>query len=270
MSDIEKVTGASPSLAHEPGPAPVAGTARGFTADDHTYLEAQVDEITGVLVGRGYLDIAQTPAEAVREMAADAAEARRAREVLFADEVLEEEYDIAEALREATDLAAEHQQTVELLCHHDIMTGGEPLPEAVQILLSTVAETERARELLLDDGRMQDDENVPGAVQVLIAETGDVRKLLINSGYMSWEVSRGSSWDPTPAEALQEVIKTAEAAEELRKLCGLQQQGIQDLATLARRALTTAHINGHSGEIHACADCAPDWGRLHLLAGFSV
>ena len=95
MSDIEKVTGASPSLAHESGPAPVAGTVRGFTADDHTYLQAQVDEITGVLVGRGYLDIAQTPAEAVREVAADAAEAQRAREVLFADEVLEEEHDIA-------------------------------------------------------------------------------------------------------------------------------------------------------------------------------
>ncbi len=190
--------------------------------------------------------------------------------MLFADEVLEEECDIAEALREATDLAAEHQGIVELLCAHDATTGGEPLPEAVKTLLSSAAEAEQARELLLDDGRMQDDEDVPGAVQGLITETGDVRKLLIGSGYMSWEPSRGCSWDPPPAEVLQEVIETSGAAEELRELCGQQQQGIQDLAAIARRALTTAHTNGHSGVIHACADCAPDWGRIHLLAGFSV
>jgi hypothetical protein len=158
MPDIEKVTTcASPSLAHELSPAPATGTTRGFTADDHNYLQAQVDELTGVLVGHGYLGGAETPAEAVREMAADAAEAQRAREVLFADDVLEEEYDIAEALREATDLAAEHQQAFDLLCQHDVMTGAEPLPEAVQTLLSTAAEAEQARELLLDDGRMQND-----------------------------------------------------------------------------------------------------------------
>jgi hypothetical protein len=190
--------------------------------------------------------------------------------VLFADDVLDEEYDLAGALREATHLAAEHQQIFELLCEHDVTTGGEPLLEAVEFLLFTAAEAERARELLLNDGRMQDDEDVPRAVQVLIAETGAVRKLLIGSGYMSWEVSRGSSWNPTAAGALQEVVETAEAAGEHRELCGLQQQFIPDLAAIARRALTTAHTSGHSGEIHACADCAPDWGRIQLLAGFSV
>ena len=91
MPHTEKVTGASPSLAYEPSPAPAAGTAGGITADDYAFLDKQLDELSDVLQDHGYLDDAQTPAEAVREMAADAAEARRAREVLFADEVLDEE-----------------------------------------------------------------------------------------------------------------------------------------------------------------------------------
>ncbi|MGY1714345.1 hypothetical protein ACI78R_07795 [Geodermatophilus sp. SYSU D01106] len=148
-------------------------------------LQANLDEIADVLVEHGYLDDALTPADAMREMAADAAEAQRAREVLFGDEVLDEQYDIAVALQEAIDVAAEHQQMVDLLGEYQVGFGGEPILEVVETLVSTAAEVERVHELLLDDGRMQDDEDVPRAVQALIAETAGVRKLLIDSGHLS-------------------------------------------------------------------------------------
>ncbi|MGY1696789.1 hypothetical protein ACI780_17975 [Geodermatophilus sp. SYSU D00814] len=95
-------------------------------------------------------------------MAADAAEAQRAREVLFGDEVLEEQYDVAAAVQEAIDGAAEHQQIVDLLCEREVVLGGEPLIGVVETVLAAAAEVERARELLCHDCRMRNDETCPG------------------------------------------------------------------------------------------------------------
>jgi hypothetical protein len=306
MSDIEKVTCASPSLAHEPSPAPAAGSACGITADDYSFLEKQVDQITDVLHDHGYLDDAQTPAEAVREMAADAAEAQRAREVLYADDVLDEEYDLAQALREATHLAAEHQQILELLCQHDITTGGEPLPEAVKTLLSTAAEAEQACELLLDDGRTCGAEDVPEAVGQLITESAEVRALLIDSGLLDWNSTPAealrrtvdlacdahAAWavvapDDLMAEAdgLSDAVRDVVAKADLlrqtqQELVEMEEQSINrgqrynrerqyrvNVAAVASRFLLRVHAESHTGSVAACPTCGPDWRVVQEASG---
>ncbi len=167
MPDTEKAHCAPGVLPEETTPAGVICSAhRTTTHDTCAYLEEQVDEITGVLVDHGYLGGAESLTEAVQEMAADAAEAQRARGVLVGDNVLEEQYDVAAALQEAIDMAAEYRRSFDLLCEHEVVRSGEPIVEVVESLLATAAEIERARELLHDDGRMQNDENVPRAVQV--------------------------------------------------------------------------------------------------------
>ena len=58
---------------------------------------------------------------------------------------------------------------------------------------------------------------------------------------------------------------------ELEESYELQQQCIQDLAVIARRALTSAHTTGgHSSKIYDCPDCVSDVFRIHLLGGLGI
>ncbi len=280
MPDTEKAHCAPGVLPEETTPAGVICSAhRTTTHDTCAYLEEQVDEITGVLVDHGYLGGAESLTEAVQEMAADAAEAQRARGVLVGDNVLEEQYDVAAALQEAIDMAADHHQLVDLLCEHEVMQGGEPIVEVVESPLATAAELERARELLLDDGRMQNVEDVPRAVQVLIALTADVRKQLITSGHLGWEATRGE------ADELGDAVRDAIAeAEQLRKtqqeLAEMEEQSIDrgqryfrerqyrvNVAAVASTVLLRAHAESHTGSVTTCGTCARDWAVVQEASG---
>jgi hypothetical protein len=63
-------------------------------------------------------------------------------------------------------------------------------------------------------------------------------------------MSRESSWGPTSAETVREIIEIIETVEEQTRRCEREQR--RKLVALARRALTSSQYAEHTGKVEVC------------------
>jgi hypothetical protein len=149
--------------------------------------------------------------------------------------------------------------------------------DALFMTLADAEETRRAREVIAVQEHLFDDEDdvalmLEQATAVmadttccrratscpercaLIAETVQFRAELGEAGYPCWM--------QPPAEVVRELIADVERADALEKRYLRERRLSQQMADIARRALTRAHAVAHAGAIDACPHCASDWAQL--------
>jgi hypothetical protein len=116
-------------------------------------------------------------------------------------------------------------------------------------------------------------------VHILIAQTAAVRKLLIDSGHLSWEATQ------VEANRLGDAVCDAVAeAEQLRHaqqaLAEMEEQAIDrgeryfrerqyrvNVAAVASKVLLRAHAESHTGSVTICGTCARDWAVVQEASG---
>jgi hypothetical protein len=144
---------------------------------------------------------------------------------------------LCEAVRQMAEDAQESRAVSEVLAGVGFAPGERPLSDVLQEAMLLATDGEEAYALLLEAGFMTENHRVRDALR----------------------------------EALAAAAETAEAMQELDESYQLQQQATQDVAAIARRALTNAHITaGHSGELNDCADCFTDWLGIHMFDELSI